>query len=52
MFEAEPAEGGRPCPLNMMAGPSGVAADLKMNPAYFRPELQLAWENLRDRWFP
>jgi len=40
------------CPLNRTAEPSGVAADLKMNPVNFRPELQLVQGDLRDRWFP
>lgn len=39
-------------PQNQVAGPSAVAADLRMHPVNFRPELQLVWGKLRDRWFP
>lgn len=51
-LEAEPADGGGVCPQNQTAGPSGIAADLKTHPVDVRPELQLVWGNLRDRWFP
>lgn len=33
--------------LNLVAEPYGATSDLEMNSVHFRPELQLAWGNLR-----